>query len=148
MKYGKDNKNWKGGVSIAYDGRIFVHKPNHPRAYKNNYVFRSILVAEKAIGKPLPDKAVVHHHNRIVTDDISGNLVICEDQSYHLLLHQRMRSLKACGHSSWRKCCRCKKYDSVSNLYCYRTKNRIGHFSHRSCESEYHKRLRRERKRK
>lgn len=54
--------------------------------------YEHILVAERALGKPLPSKAVVHH----ITEDPLDNygwmkLVICPDQAYHLLIHRLMR---------------------------------------------------------
>jgi len=65
--------------------------------------------AEKVVGRPLKTTEDVHHH----TD---GTLVICEDESYHKLLHIRTAALAACGHANWRKCCRCNEYDSPENL--------------------------------
>lgn len=65
--------------------------------------------AEQVLGKSLPEKAQVHHH-------LNGDLVICEDASYHAMLHVRERAYEACGHADWRKCCICKKYDDPANL--------------------------------
>ncbi len=50
--------------------------------------------AEKALGKPLPVRAVVHHADGSKSDD--APLVICQDAAYHRLLHRRMR-IKAAG---------------------------------------------------
>lgn len=51
-------------------------------------------LAEKALGKPLPPKAVVHHMNSKVNDNFTPfNLVICPDEAYHNLLHKRAREL-------------------------------------------------------
>lgn len=69
---------------------------------KNGYVMIKILgvlvyehrvLAEKALGKPLPENAIVHH--MIAPNDNHGfcKLVICPDQEYHMLLHKRMREL-------------------------------------------------------
>jgi hypothetical protein len=52
--------------------------------------------AERALGKPLPSRAEVHHADGSKSDD--GPLVICQDRAYHLLLHARMRVLKAGGN--------------------------------------------------
>lgn len=47
--------------------------------------------AEAALGKPLPDGAVVHHADGSTRPD--APLVICQDEAYHRLLHVRMRVL-------------------------------------------------------
>ena len=91
--------NWKGGrTTSGIYPRIW--QPNHLKA-RMGYIEEHRLIAEKVLGKPLPEGCEVHHH----TDT---QLVICEDHAYHFLLHQRTRALKACGHVSWRKCNYCK----------------------------------------
>jgi hypothetical protein len=57
--------------------------------------------AEKALGKPLPPGAEVHHADGSMRDD--APLVICQDRAYHMLLHKRMRERGmvypcVCGH--------------------------------------------------
>lgn len=51
------------------------------------------VLAEKALGRKLPEGAIVHH--MIAPDDNHGfcKLVICPDQAYHFLLHKRMKEL-------------------------------------------------------
>lgn len=49
--------------------------------------------AEIALGKPLPKGAEVHHADGTKGDN--SPLVICQDRSYHMLLHKRMRELRA-----------------------------------------------------
>jgi hypothetical protein len=53
-----------------------------------------VLRAERALGKPLPAQAEVHH---VVDKADDSPLVICQDTAYHQLLHQRTRVLKAGG---------------------------------------------------
>ncbi len=68
------------------------------------------LRAERALGKPLPSRAVVHHADGTKRDD--AQLVICEDQAYHMLLHARMRVRAAGGNPNTDAlcgACRCVK---------------------------------------
>jgi hypothetical protein len=121
---GEKNHNWKGGRKTS-SGYIRILLPDHHRADAAGYVREHILIAEKALGKPLPPGAVVHHHNEDGTDNKSpGNLVICQDNTYHMLLHQRMRAFRACGNANWRKCVFCKQYDPPEKLRIYRYKRR------------------------
>jgi hypothetical protein len=76
-----------------------------------------VAIVEKALGKPLPRGAQVHHVNEDKQDNGHGNLVACEDQSYHRLLHRRRDALLACGNPNWRKCGLCKEWDAPENLY-------------------------------
>jgi len=83
------------------------------------------IAAENALGKPLPEGAAVHHHN-------AEQLMICQNNAYHRLLHQRMRAHEACGNSNWRKCKVCKKYDDPKNLYINRDNRDV---YHRGCKN-------------
>lgn len=63
--------------------------------------------AEKALGKPLPKGAIVHHADGSKSD--SAQLVICQDQRYHMLLHLRMRIRDAGGNPDTESVCiRCR----------------------------------------
>lgn len=61
------------------------------------------LRAERALGKPLPPNALVHHADGSTRDD--APLVICQDMAYHCLLHCRMRILRAGGDPNREKIC-------------------------------------------
>ena len=115
---GKNHYNWENGI-IESDGQGYclVYCPEHIHATNLGYVRRSHLVVEKALGKILSRKIIVHHINSIRNDDRPKNLVVCENHAYHNLLHQRQRAFKNCGHANWLKCPFCKKYDDPENLY-------------------------------
>ena len=107
--------NWRRQRSTA-DGRLNIYMPKHPRAKSNGYVFNHLLVAEKALGRTIPKSIPVHHVDMDKKNDSPGNLVICQDHSYHGLLHQRTSALKACGKASYVKCSICGEYDAPENI--------------------------------
>jgi hypothetical protein len=92
-----------------------------------------ILIAERALGKPLPPGAEVHHVDEDKTNNAPSNLVICPSTAYHRLLHARARALDESGNANNRKCRFCKTWDSPSNL----TVDRQNHAYHRRCNTEY-----------
>lgn len=82
---------WKGGTTAdrAYITSYAGH--NGKRIYKRAHV----LIAEKVLGRPLPQGAVVHHIDHDPRNNRNDNLVICESQSYHMILHRRETRLRA-----------------------------------------------------
>ncbi len=66
---------------------------------------------EKALGHRLPLMAPVH--------ETCGTFVVCQDQAYHMLLHQRERALKVCGHANWKKCGKCSTYKDPQGMRQY-----------------------------
>ncbi len=97
--------------------RHFAHG-HHPRKAQTKFYRRAprgegfitgkrlalhILRAERALGRPLPPGAEVHHVDCLKTDD--APLVICQDNSYHKLLHVRMRVRAAGGDPNTQAVC-------------------------------------------
>lgn len=100
--------------------------------------YEHIEVAERALGKPLPGGAQVHHVNEIKTDNRGCNLVICPSRAYHILLHYRTKAYDACGHADWCKCTYCKQYDDPNNLTRrepYGARNRGVRYLHKACHA-------------
>lgn len=133
LRKGESCAFWKGG-RIDHRGYVMILSPSHPRAGKNGYVAEQYLVVEKILGRFLPLTAIVHHDNKKKADNRPSNLVVCQDQIYHNLLHQRIRSLEACGHANWRKCHYCKQYDDPKNLASVQYR-----FHHKVCEQRYNR---------
>ncbi len=99
--------------------------------YNNNH----IVIAEKALGKPLPKGAEVHHFDENKLNNDPRNLVVCPNRAYHALLHKRMRALKACGNPNWIKCQFCKQYDDPANMKI----GKSGQGNHPECIKAYQK---------
>ncbi len=79
--------------SKAIGGMVYVHR----------------WIAEKCLGRPLPEGALVHHVNYDKQDNRRCNLVVCPDDEYHQLLHRRTDVLNAGGNPNTDKiCCTCK----------------------------------------
>ena len=134
---GTGNPKYKGGV-IVVKNRTYLRLPWHPQTTMGGYVPLHRVVAETALGKVLPQKAVVHHVDMDVSNNRNSNLVVCEEENYHKLLHKRQRAYAACGHALWLKCKFCKQYDDPSNLHLIKERNN-GAGYHSDCSKEYDK---------
>lgn len=63
------------------------------------------LIAERALGKPLPAGVEIHHIDDDRANYANSNLVICENKDYHRLLHSRARIVRAGGDPETQKIC-------------------------------------------
>ena len=61
--------------------------PEHPRANKNGYVKRAILVMEKKLGRPLRKGEIVHHIDGNRTNDRPDNLMLFSSNADHVRFH-------------------------------------------------------------
>lgn len=132
---GSSHPNWKGGRNISSEGYIEVMVDSHPRRSQRGYVFEHMLVAEKALGHYLPEGAIIHHIDENRQNNQNVNLIICENNAYHRLIHRRMNAFKETGNANMRICNFCKKYDLPDNLYI--NKKPRGMSCHRSCKQRY-----------
>ena len=118
---------------INRNGYWYLMVPGHPKARTQGYVKVSRLVAEKSLGKILPEGAEVHHVDEDKQNDAPNNLVICQDRAYHFLLHQRKRAFEATGDPNQRKCKYCKQWDTIDKFI----KTGSQDFCHGHCKWEY-----------
>lgn len=131
---GHEGRGSRGGSRIMSTGYEMSLKGDDHCSPKAGKTLRHIIIAEKALGKPLPQGSEIHHVNSIRADNGRGNLVICQDRAYHRLLHQRTTALNVCGHADWLKCYYCGQYDALQNMVIHYRKRR-GY--HRYCANKY-----------
>jgi hypothetical protein len=79
----KHCKEYDDPKNIIIFGRNVYHKKCNNEYQKNAQLRRKI--AEKVLGKPLPKGTVIHHEG--------DQMVICQDQAYHHLLHKRINAI-------------------------------------------------------
>lgn len=94
-----------------------VNKASYAKIGRRGELLRTVhrVRAERALGKPLPALAVVHHADGTKSPD--APLVICQDEAYHHLLHFRMRIKAAGGNPDTdRICSRCKTVQPLQNF--------------------------------
>jgi len=124
--------SWLGGRHRTSLGYVLIYQPGHPRANGQGYVMEHLLIAEGVLGYAVPVKAVVHHVNKVKDDNRNENLVVCEDEAYHRLLHVRAAAYEACGNPNARRCYICKQWDDLVHLV---TRKKSVH--HRQCVTQY-----------
>ena len=95
---------------------VGVYLPQHEKADLYGYVYEHVIAAEKVLGKSPPKGVIVHHVDEDPSNNQNNNLVICQDQTYHLLLHSRRDALLACGNPDWRRCTICKEYGDPTKM--------------------------------
>lgn len=109
------------GTATRRGYRLFAGRTQHGR------------VAERALGKPLPEGAIVHHINENRADNRPCNLLICTT-AYHNILHRRLRAYKASGHADWRRRYYCRRYSDPRELS---SPARSPHLYHRQCRHDH-----------
>lgn len=119
------------GTTKKSNGYRYVSVPGRGQ------VLEQTIVAEAALGHRLPRGAVVHHINQNPVDNRPRNLVLCENRAYHLLLHARLRAIRATGDPNRRPCVFCGRYEPREMV----PRTPKGQF-HRECCNQYRRRRR------
>lgn len=100
------------------------------RGRKHRAESEHVLIAEKALGHRLPLGVEVHHVDENKRNNANSNLVICENQAYHHLLHYRARVLAdGFDPDTHKKCTHCKEYLPVDRFVRNRSNKTTGYHS-------------------
>ncbi len=84
----KGNKcRWKGGRFSNNEGYILIHKPEHPFCNHQGYILEHRLIMEKHLNRYLAKNEIVHHKNRIKSDNNINNLYLHSSKSKHQIYH-------------------------------------------------------------
>lgn len=94
---GAAHPNWKGGTYRHSNGYIYEYAPDHPNAPRaKGYVLQHRLVMERALGRLLDDRELVHHRNEVKDDNRIENLEVTS-RSGHMRGHKAGRPRDANG---------------------------------------------------
>lgn len=107
---------------------LMGHGPYQIRRPRQMYRLPYRRRAEAALGKPLPPRAVVHHHSYY-----PEMLVICQDQGYHSLLEMRARIVRRGGDpntDAW--CSACKAVKPQTEFWKRATRTATSHVGART----------------
>ncbi len=131
---GVENHKWVRGT-VRVGGYVGVQCPGHLRVNDRGYVLVHLLVAERALGRPIMPPAEVHHIDEDKTNNVPSNLVICQDSNYHRLLHRRARAYAATGNPNAIRCTHCKQYGTPENP----VRVQKAYNFHRICRRDYYR---------
>lgn len=119
-------------IRCRHASRVVVAIP-YRQSSEGRYEHRRI--AARALGKPLPTGAHVHHVNEDTLDNRPSNLVICQDAAYHRLLHVRARVLAAGGDPNVQRFCgQCRTLVVINEM----TRNGCRACVNRKSNARYH----------
>lgn len=86
-----------------------VHKSGYAVTKDHKYVHR--LVVERVLGRKLKTTEIVHHVDENKLNNDPFNLVLCQDQAYHKILHARAKVIEDGYRPDLHAYCQsCKRY--------------------------------------
>lgn len=83
---------WRGGRRMSNYGYVLLHKPGHPNARPDGYVFEHRYVMSEYLGRPLLASEDVHHKDGDKTNNSIENLQILS-RSEHTKHHNKSRNI-------------------------------------------------------
>lgn len=104
-------------------------------------VRKHTLIAERILGRKLRNRELVHHVDYDRSNNSTDNLVICPNDSYHMLIHRRTDAYEATGDANKIKCQYCSQWDDPEQIT-IAGKNGY-HRYHKSCKAKYLREYRR-----
>jgi len=90
---GPYSASWKGGRIKRRGGYIAIMCPDHPAATRQGYVREHRLVVEKALGRYLTKKEVVHHIDGDPANNDLVNLFVFPNAAAHTRWHKRLEEI-------------------------------------------------------
>ncbi|MBE0568933.1 MAG: HNH endonuclease [Deltaproteobacteria bacterium] len=103
-------------------------------------ILAHVEIVEKVLGKRLPPGAIVHHVDGNKMNNAHSNLVVCQDQAFHNLLHSRSKAKKECGDANYLRCEYCGRWDPPGSIVRGRPSGYTGY--HKECRIEYRRKRR------
>lgn len=101
----------------------------------NIHRYDYLIKVETILGRKLPKEAVVHHVDGDPTNNENSNLVVCENQRYHMVLHARQKALAdGVDPNKEKRCPACKEIKLFNEFYTQKKGRRLGNPSSR-CKS-------------
>ncbi len=133
-------ENFNDGY-IDNKGRFRVWVPNHPRAYEEGYILRSIIAFETYHNIVVPDGMDIHHLDGNRLNDSKGNLAMLPHGFHSHISNEINRKL---GNVE-RTCECCGRVFTIKKHRMKDTASRRGRFCSQSCyhafpRSEEHRR--------
>jgi hypothetical protein len=101
------------------NGYVFIKiGHSHARSTPRGWLKKHVAKAELAFGGPLPEGSEVHHFDENKANNENSNLVICQDHTYHSILHQRTWTYRRGGDPDLHRfCCQCKERKTFDQFY-------------------------------
>lgn len=82
----ESSPSWKGGRYVTQEGYVRVHKPDHPKATTNGWVFEHVVIACEKIGRMMIKGECVHHIDGNKKNNSPDNLQVTTT-SQHTRIH-------------------------------------------------------------